>query len=248
MGHARLRTPELAVRLLHEPLDDVVELGGIIELDNGLYINNGKDLQPMRGRDIANSLQTYAGRFMWPLEPYADEIDYISVAHGIACEYRYGNQSPYPYPVAWHSVALSHVVPKHLAQAALIHDASEAYLKDIPRTIRRQEPFKSIYDEIEERLLRVCFEYFDVDFDLIDNDEFLFYDVKMSWSEMHVWARENAVFKAKMISKSSSEHLMGQPIEQAKDPSYIEWVEKCPRHDVWQNAEKAWLERYDELF
>ena len=251
MARKRQKTVELKLRLLHQKLDEVVSLGEIVELDNGLYINNGKDLQPLRGRSMAHSLQTYNGRFMWPLEPYADEIDYLSVAHGIACEYRYGNQSPFPYPVAWHSVALSHVVPPHLAQAALIHDDSEAYLKDIPRTIRRQEPFKSIYEEIECRLLKVCFEHFGVDFALMDTEEFLYYDVKMSWAEMHVWARENRVFKAKMIAMSDGDSalMLGRsPIEDATDPTYIEWVEKCPRHDVWQNAEKAWLERYNEIF
>ena len=192
---------------------------------------------------MAHSLQTYNGRFMWPLQPYADEIDYISVAHGIACEFRYGNQSPYPYPVAWHSVALSHVVPPYLAPAALIHDASEAYLKDVPRTVRRQEPFKTIYEAIERRLLKVCFEYFDVDFGLMDTEEFLYYDVKMSWSEIAVWGRTNPVFAAKMIAQR--DHIS---IEDAHDENYIQWVEKCPRHDVWQNAEAAWLERYHELF
>ena len=217
-------------------------LGTIIEHDGEQYIDNGKEWQPLRGRSMAHSLQTYGGRFMWPLEPYADEIDVLSVAHGIATEFRYGGQSPWPYPVAWHCVALSHVVPPHLAQAALLHDASEAYLKDVPRTIRRQEPFKSIYDAIERKLLIACFEHFDVDFALMDNDEFLYYDVKMSWSEMIVWARENPVFRAKMICQDDVR------IEESQDPDYIHWVEDCPRHDVWQNAEKAWLARYHELF
>lgn len=246
MGLAKLKTPDDIVRLSHER--EPVRLGEIVELDNGLYINNGKDLQPLRGRSMAHSLQTYAGRFMWPLEPYADEIDYLSVAHGTACEYRYGNQSPYPYPVAWHSVALSHVVPPCFAKAALIHDASEAYLKDIPRTIRRQEPFKGIYDAIERKLLIACFEHFNVDFGLMDNEEFLFYDVKMSWCEMEVWSRTNLVFKAKVNNMFASKLVDGVHIEDSLDEDYIEWVEKCPRHDVWQNAEKAWLERYNELF
>lgn len=240
MGHAKLKTPDITVRLSHER--DAVALGEIVELDNGLYINNGIDLQPLRGRIMAHALMTYSGRFIWPLEPYSDEVDLVSVAHGIACEYRYGNQSPYPYPVAWHSVALSHVVPQKYAQAALLHDASEAYLKDVPRTIRRQEPFKTIYDAIERKLLIACFEHFDVDFGLMDNDEFLYYDVKMSWCEMEVWSRFNSVYRAKMNCQTDVD------IEDVLDEDYIEWVEMCPRHDVWQNAEAAWLERYNELF
>ena len=242
MGLAKLKTPDVTVHLRHER--DTVALGEIVELDNGLYINNGTDLQPLRGRIMAHALMTYSGRFMWPLEPYADEIDLVSVAHGIACEYRYGNQSPYPYPVAWHSVALSHVVPQKYAQAALIHDAAEAYMKDVPRPIRRQEPFNTMYGDIEERLLEVCFDHFDVDFGLMD-EEFLFYDIKMSWCEMTVWARTSLVFEAKLnVLHQSSPEL----IEDSHDENYIDWVEKCPRQAVWQSAEAAWLERFDEIF
>ena len=253
MGHVRPTTHDPLVPVL-DFYDKKVSIGEIVTIDGEGYIHNGQEMQPLRGRDMAHSLQTYNGRFIWPLDAYPDEVDAVSVAHGLACENRYGNQSPFPYPVAWHCVALSHVVPAHLARAALIHDASEAYLKDIPRTIRRQEPFKSMYEEIEERLLRVCFEHFDEDYDLMDSEEFLYYDVKMSWAEMHVWARENPVFKAKMVSMSGIDAKMfssvqqGQLIAEAKDPTYIDWVEKCPRHDVWQNAERAWLERYFALF
>lgn len=239
MGLAKLKTPDY---LILDRIRQEMKLGEIIELTDGEYINNGKDLQPLRGRSMSHALMTYAGRFIWPLEPYADEVDAASVAHGTACEYRYGNQSPYPYPVAWHSVALSHVVPQKYAQAALLHDVSEAYLKDVPRTIRRQEPFKTIYEAIERKLLIACFEHFNVDFGLMDNEEFLHYDVKMSWCEMKVWSRYSPVFEAKMNCQTDVD------IEAALDEDYIDWVERCPRHDVWQYAEAAWLERYNELF
>jgi len=232
MGHAK--------QIIPEP----VKPGTIANINGDDHIFNGLDWQSLRGRDLAHSLQTYGGRFIWPLEPYADEIDVRSVAHGLACEVRYGNQSPYPLPVAWHSVALSHVVPQKYAQAALIHDAAEAYLKDVPRPIRRQEPFKTMYGDIEERLLEVCFDHFDVDFGLMD-EEFLFYDIKMSWCEMTVWARTSLVFEAKLnVLHQSSPEL----IEDSRDEHYIDWVERCPRQAVWQSAEAAWLERFDEIF
>lgn len=232
MGHAKQITPE------------PTRPGTIANINGDDHIFTGLDWQRLRGRDLMHSLQTYGGRFIWPLEPYADEIDIASVAHGLACETRYGNQSPYPLPVAWHSVALSHVVPVKYAQAALIHDAAEAYLKDVPRPIRRQEPFKTMYGDIEERLLKVCFEHFDVDYALMD-DEFLYYDIKMSWCEMTVWARTSLVFEAKLnVLHQSSPEL----IEDSRDEHYIDWVERCPRQAVWQSAEAAWLERYYELF
>ena len=228
-----------------ENIRRLLELGETIELVDGKFINNGTFLQPLHGRDLSHSLQTVSGKFIWPLDPRPEEIDYVSVARGLSTECRYGNQSPYPIPVAWHSVALSHVVPPKYAQAALIHDASEAYLKDIPRPIRRQEPLKSVYDAIEDKLLRTCFTHFDVDFDLMDNEEFLFYDVKMSWCEMVVFGRSHPVFEAKMNGLYANNP---DAIEHSHDKDYISWVERCPRHDVWQSAEQAWLERYNEIF
>lgn len=220
-------------------------LGAFMDIGGEEHIFNGTYWQPLRGRDLGHSLQTVGGKFIWPLQPYADEIDVISVARGLSTECRYGNQSPTPLPVAWHSVALSHVVPPEFAQAALIHDASEAFLKDIPRPIRRQEPFKSAYTAIEERMLRACFEYFGVDYALMDNEEFLFYDVKMSWCEMTVWGKVLPIYQAKM----NGLHGRNQDaIEHSQDEEYIEWVERCPRHDVWQRSERAWLDRYAELF
>jgi hypothetical protein len=254
MGPRKLRTVEVALAHSYDTINELVSLGEIVELDNGLYVNNGKDLQPLRGRDIGDCLQTYNGRFIWPLEPHADEIDVKSVARGLACEFRYGNQSPFPYPVAWHSVALSHVVPPRFAQAALIHDAAEAYLKDIPRPIKRQEPFRSIYEAIEERLLRVCCEFFGVDYALIDNEEFSHYDIKMSWAEMHLWKHENPVFAAKFACQVPAD------VEDSLDDDYIYWANRCPRpnswkngdsfssQEVWQRCEHLWLERYNELF
>ena len=235
MGHAK--------QITVEPTEIVP--GTFAEIDGEEHIFNGNDWQPMRGREIGHALQTVGGKFMWPLEPYADEIDFQSVARGLSTECRYGNQTPRPYPVAWHSVALSHVVPPEYAQAALIHDASEAFLKDIPRPIRRQEPFKTMYGDIERRLLQACFEYFEVDFDLMDNDDFLFYDLKMSWCEMYMLAQELPVYQAKITGLYGWDD---EKLAHSRDETYIRWVNDCPRTNVYKYCEVAWLQRFDELF
>lgn len=222
-----------------------IEPGTFAEIDGENHIFNGTDWQPMRGRELGHALQTVGGKFIWPLDPHVDEIDVESIARGLSTECRYGNQSPFPYTVAWHSVALSHVVPEKYAQAALIHDASEAFLKDIPRPIRRQEPFKSMYEAIERRLLKVCFEYFGVDFALMDNDEFLFYDLKISWCEMNLWGELLPIYKAKANGLYGWDE---EKLEHSRDKEYLSWVAACPRENVWEQSEGAWLRRYNELF
>lgn len=199
-------------------------------------IYTGREWQPLRGRCISLSLQTYSGRFIWPLDPYVDEIRVADVAHGLAAENRYANQTPLPYSVGWHSVALSHVVPAHLQRFALVHDAPEAYIKDMPRTIRKQEPFKTEYDKIDNRLLDVCCEAFGVENQM---DELYPFDIRISHSEMIVWGEENPVFMAKM-------NAMGILQPEDYTPEYLEWVRAHPAHRV--DVEKAWLARFDELF
>lgn len=213
-------------------------LGSMVYIDNQCYINNGHQLQCMHDRDLAHCLQTYTGKFFWPLQPRVDELCVEDIAHGIACEYRYGNHSPYPYSVAWHSVALSYVVPAHLRQFALVHDAAEAYLRDIPRTIKNQEPFKSTYIPIHDHLLDICCEYFGIE---NKDEEHHDYDVMMSYSEMIVWGESNIAYLAKLTA-------MNVNLEPARNPEWLEWVREAPKHEHWQRSEERWLQRYDELF
>ena len=213
-------------------------LGSMAYIDNQCYVNNGTELQCLHGRDLAHCIQTRSGKFFWPLQPRVDEINLHDIAHSLACENRYANQSPYPYSVAWHSVALSYLVPPHLQQFALVHDTPEAYIKDIPRTIRRQEPFKTIYQEIHDCLLGVCCEFFDIK---CLEEELHPYDVLMSHSEMVVWAETNISYLAKLTA-------MNVDLAPARDPEWLGWVRKCPREEHWQRSEEAWLQRYDELF
>lgn len=95
-------------------------------------------------------MQTYSGRAFYPLAPQPAHIDLIDVAHGLSQVCRYGGQCRVFYSVAEHSVLLSHAVPYELARWALIHDASEAYLCDVPRPIK---PYLSGYHAIEARVM-----------------------------------------------------------------------------------------------
>ena len=62
-------------------------------------------------------------------------IDMIARALSNICRYN-GHSSRY-YSVAEHSVYISRLVPDELALAALLHDASEAYVGDMPTGLKR---------------------------------------------------------------------------------------------------------------
>jgi hypothetical protein len=86
-------------------------------------------------------LQTFTGRAYWPLDPRVEDINIEDVAHGLSNMCRFGGQCRNFYSVAEHSVHVSrwmenyYQAPKLLLYA-LLHDASEAYLVDVPRPIK----------------------------------------------------------------------------------------------------------------
>lgn len=92
-------------------------------------------------------MQTYTGRVFWPLDPRGDEVDIRDVAHALSLICRYNGQCRNFYSVAEHSWHVSFLVPPEDALAALMHDATEAYVCDIPRPLKR---FLTNYAEIEE--------------------------------------------------------------------------------------------------
>lgn len=108
-------------------------------------------------------LQTYSGVRVWPLDPRADEIHFDDVCVGLARECRYGNHAREFYSVGEHSVLVSQFCERlalergwsrasarWVAGIGLLHDASEAYLGDIPRPLKRQRAMRG-YRKLEAK-------------------------------------------------------------------------------------------------
>lgn len=104
-------------------------------------------------------MQTSQGRQFWPLDPRADEIDIRDIAGALSKLCRYGGQCLRFYSVAEHCVHVAKHAPEGLELAALMHDASEAYLSDVIRPIKSH---LSNYLEIEAGLELVIAERFDL--------------------------------------------------------------------------------------
>jgi hypothetical protein len=102
-----------------------------------------------------NWMQTYAGRHFYPLDPRADEMFIDDIAHSLSLSGRFAGHCLNFYSVAEHCVHASHIVPPEHALTALMHDATEAYLVDVPRPIKSS---LSGYMEIEDELWRVMAE------------------------------------------------------------------------------------------
>lgn len=97
-------------------------------------------------------IQSYSGSLLNITDPKEDEIDINDIAHALSLLCRFGGHCEKFYSVAEHSVRCMWKAPVGFKKEALLHDASEAYLVDIPR------PIKIIlldYKKIESRLEEV---------------------------------------------------------------------------------------------
>jgi hypothetical protein len=96
-------------------------------------------------------IQTYTGKAFWPLDPRPEELDIEDIAHALSHQCRYAGHTSAFYSVAEHSVHISYAVSPENALWGLLHDASEAYLVDIPRPLK---PFMPDYKVWEARLMQ----------------------------------------------------------------------------------------------
>jgi hypothetical protein len=95
--------------------------------------------------------QTYTGRRFYPLAPKVADIEIEDIAHQLAAENRYSGATAVPYSVAQHSVLVAEKCPVHLKMEGLLHDASEAYLRDLPRPLKSLPAFQD-YRQFEGQL------------------------------------------------------------------------------------------------
>jgi 5'-deoxynucleotidase YfbR-like HD superfamily hydrolase len=106
---------------------------------------------------VSSAIQTFTGLRFSPLEPDPAAIEIADVAHGLANHCRFGGHCSVFYSVAQHSCVVADAVRERGADAqtvlyALLHDASEAYLGDLPHPVKHRSEFGVLYREIEEPL------------------------------------------------------------------------------------------------
>lgn len=97
-------------------------------------------------------IRTFTGKYINPCKPDQDLICIEDIAHALSMQPRFGGHLPVFYSVAQHSIEVAKLVDGPLQLAALLHDASEAYLIDVPRPVKDQ---LANYKEIEARLMCV---------------------------------------------------------------------------------------------
>src|SRR3954465_1994545 len=112
-------------------------------------------------------LQTVSGRFVNPFDPDPDQLDIGDIARALANVCRFGGHCRSFYSVAQHSVIVSELVEQRGGDvedvfAALMHDASEAYLGDMPHPIKHRSSLGAAFKQAEAHLERVIAARFNI--------------------------------------------------------------------------------------
>lgn len=123
---------------------------------------------------------TYTGRKFYPMNPRPEDIDIRDVAMGLSHICRFSGQLPVTYSVATHSVHVADILLNpppnkyfgkqdiRIVKAGLLHDASEAFIGDVPSPLKHQLPQ---YNRVEKLIQRAVYERFGVDLDP-DSEEY----------------------------------------------------------------------------
>ena len=107
-------------------------------------------------------IETFSGESFHFMIPSPDEVHISDIAQSLSKVCRFSGHCTRFYSVAEHSGIIADWLyeqtgDKALALQALLHDASETYLVDVPRPIK---PFLTNYYEIEGRVMVAIFQRF----------------------------------------------------------------------------------------
>jgi len=158
-----------------------------------------------------NWQQLFSGSKYYPATPNPEVIEIEDVAHHLSLICRYAGACSHLYSVGAHSLIMSHYasdaiaqdssLPRELPVQALLHDAAEMIIGDVPRPSKRLSNIKEV---VEHSNLIAIFERFGVPF----FDEAIMEDldiILLKW--------EHSAFM-------SREHDWGLPVSRFEDERY----------------------------
>ena len=99
-----------------------------------------------------NCIRTFSGHYLDVFDPDPDKITIEDIAHSLAMQPRFGGHTKRFFSVAEHSMDVATFVPFELKLEALLHDASDAYIGDMPSPIKSRLPD---FQRLEDNLMQV---------------------------------------------------------------------------------------------
>lgn len=177
-----------------------------------------------------SKITTYKGLYIDPLQPDEDEIDIQDIAHALSLLCRGNGHVRFFYSVAQHSLACAKEAKQRgydqrIQLGCLLHDASEAYLTDVPRPLKEQ--WKT-YIKVENHLQTMIFEkYIDP---TLTNDElekiFEIDDAMLSYEFHHLMPCDLSLDYQHIQSSIS---ITYQDMQKVED-EYLLYFKQCFEH------------------
>lgn len=104
-------------------------------------------------------VQTASGRKVSLTSPRPGMFAIEDIAYGLSGVCRFSGQTAFHYSVAEHSIMVAQLTPPRIQLHALLHDASEAYMQDIPAPLKALLP---VYRAMEHHVMQTILSAFDV--------------------------------------------------------------------------------------
>lgn len=205
---------------LRAALDDAIALGG--------------EDPPRKGPE-GGWITTFTGKQFSFERPEVDQICIEDIAHHLSMICHWNGACSKFFSVAQHSVLVSRIVPRDLAQWALMHDAAEAYCGDMTRPLKALMPD---YKIIEQRVQRKICDVFNLPWP--QPKDLKSYDDRILRLESTLYMHPNEVLHDGRGHPVDIPELT--PEEKAKIPIVF------TRSDPPEMAEAMFLARYRLLF
>jgi hypothetical protein len=124
---------------------------------------------------------TYSGVSFDPFNPDPELIDIYDIANALSHIGRFGGHAREFLSVAEHSIKVFEQVSPENGKWALLHDASEAYLGDIPAPLKYHDSF-AFYRDIEKEVMRAICYKFELPYE--EPEEVKYFDMVVRVTEM----------------------------------------------------------------
>lgn len=175
-------------------------------------------------------MRTSTGRFVSYVDPDPDAIELFDIAHALSLSCRYCGQVTRPVNTAAHSVLVHDlllayafpmgpgVVAGDLAKAALLHDAAEAYLGDVPFPLIQaigEEAWKP-YREIQGRLEQAIAKRFGFDPRHLHDPQLAAIDRTLPFVEMRLYRSRPELLTSSSVDVQRLHAWLHQPAQVAK--------------------------------
>jgi uncharacterized protein len=170
-------------------------LASLYALYGGQPIAPAVDARLIRKETSRGWMTTFTGKKIWPLNARPWDICIEDIAHALSRKCRFSGHCLDFYSVAQHCVLVSRMCSQENKLWALMHDAAEAYLDDLPRPVK-YSPELTGYREAERKLEQIIWQVFGLDryssfrstaWDAIKDlpDEVVVADQRLLYTEMY---------------------------------------------------------------